>query len=1193
MSAEPTSHPPRGRRVLRWALAGVFVVLVGVGVGVYRTYTDPVRVRREAEAAIGRLVGGTCTIREASFSLLGGVRLGDVSIEVVGKQPVFRCSQVTAEHDPWALIAGTFRWTKLTTIQPTLDILYDDATGETNLGGFQPGGRSAGSGPNSWPTVELRDALIRFSRRDDSSVRLLEELTLTLRGRATSPGQSAYDIVWHDQRDDRTGHTQWDFAAGLPRNIEGGLPAISMESVALAVSTRIESRTNWSDLLGIAGKVRVTDYNLVETAENPRSITLALSGASLSVPCDVEERSLPLDQRYLRFGDVSGEVVLGPDAATVKFEALFHGARCNVDGKVRRVGDTLSSLADWEMEGAATVRSLLLPRGDASAPMEQQRVVRAWPQLVKMQQDYDPHGAVDLDVAVRKAAGEEKIQATKATITARGGDASTRWFPYRGENLSGTVEYSPDGVKIRDVCGDHDQGRVCVNGEFARPDKCAAAWLRITGDKIAFDQELLVGLEQRYREIAEPFEIDAPLDLGISLRRQECGAAESSPWDWEGRISFKDATLRHPRLSLPLTQASGNIRVAPGQIQSLYLTSEIAGAVMAVTGNVDFLDNGVYDGSYRMQLEGVEIPSELDSFIPAAAKGIVQDLGISGRMNLDIGISSNSGRGMEFLYANIETQSLNTNGAKIPVPMRSLHGMIVIESDQVRIGPLQGRVGGSPITLEGTASWDGSSPSFDVVIHSPELVVGETLKAAFPASLREALSPWNIGDSIEARLHVWREADSQTSFDLVARLPGVAVEHPAIPSPLRNVRGTIRADGDGFRSDDLTLDYAETGANVSFDFGRNTSGWRGDVSMVAAGVSLNDDLRAALPTMLRTAWDKVSPQGRIDVDRLKLLYERPLEENATWSLDGDLQLHRVSLPGVAEVEQVDGLLTVRGALFDGQGGTALGGEVSLDSVQLAGRAFTNVQSPWSLSRDAKGTVALTFADARGEIYGGTVGGQLTLGADDRGANYSASAMVYSMNLAPWIDAGRRRSPEVLEGSAEYRPSLVRGRANLILNLSGAVGDVSSRRGAGRVEIREGFLYRLPALLAVLSVVNVTLPKEEFVHDAEAQFYLVGQEVFLEAIQMQGGPLTLVGSGIVSLPDQAVDLRLYANSTTALSHVPLISDIIEGTTKELIELRVTGPISRPTVRPTPFRGVSEELKSLFQKKEKKPLSPAGR
>lgn len=1194
MSVLPSASTSRRRRLVRTALGTTLTVaMVTCGLA-YRHYTDPVYIRAAAKAAMERIIGGRCSIGAASFSLRSGVRLTDVVIIPAVGEPVFFCREVNAAHEPLALFGGEFRLTAITAIEPTLKIVYDDATGQSNLAGLFATPSDPVERRGSWPTVELRDASIQLSRRGAGVDRLVESLNLTVRGRVSDAGPSKYDVVWHDERDDRSGHSQVELSSGLLRNVTGGLPAMSLESVALAVASEYDAATAWGDLLGLTGKVRVTDYNLIESPQSPRSATLSLQDASLSIPTSAEEREVPPDQRYFAFRGVSGGVLLTPEAVTATFAGSLRGSECSVAATIRRAGDEWASLREVGLEGTIGLRSLHLPRGDSDAPIEERRFFEAWPQLLSFQQDYDPRGPVDLDISLSKDPGEDHIQVRRATLTLRGGEASARWFPYQGRNMRGTVEYSPEGVDIKDVCGEHEGGTACVNGHFDKPNKCSPAQMRILGERIPVDEHLLNGLEARYRRIVDPFDIDVPLSVDVQLRRGACQGAKYEPFEWTGEIAFSDATLRHERLAFPMTEAKATFRVTAQRIEDMWLRAKIGGQPIQLVGDVFFFEEGRHHGFYRASLTDIEPAAELLSMLPPTVADWVNGLHPSGRLDALVGLESEDNGGLTFTSAELQLRSMAFEPDAFPIPIRSLEGPVSVGPTGVTVGPLKGSVTSSSLVVEGDASFGGSRPTYNLNVKSPDLVLGVMLREALPPTIRDSLAAWKLLDPIGVEVHVRDTPPSaELEYEVTAQLRGVTIEHEDLPQPLQNVRGSLIADAGGVRSKDLTLDYAGASASVDFRFAHDAMGTNGAVEIVAGDVTLDDAKREALPTGLRTMWDRAVPRGVVDLDSVRLRYSEPADGMPRWTIDADAGFRGLSLPGLAEVDQIDGRVAFTGDLLDDRGGISLGGELRLDSMQLSGRPLTTITAPWTLSRDGKGSLALNFPDARGELFGGTVGGQFVVTSDDRGTLYSSSAMVYGMSLAPWIDAGRRRAPEVLEGSAEYKPSQVRGRVNLTLSLSGEVGDAASRRGAGQIEIREGYIYRLPVLMAVLNVVNVSLPKEDFVHDAEATFYLVGNQLSLEAIQMQGGPLTLLGSGSVSLPDQAVDLRLYASSTTALSHVPLISDIIEGTTKELIELRVTGPISRPTVRPTPFRGVSEELSRLFQKKERKPLTPSGK
>lgn len=1188
----PTTPQKMSKR-RRWILgvlgAGVLAVLIA-GFLVYRGLTNPQRVRAIAEEQLSRIIGGRCTIGEASFSLFGEVRLTNVSVSPAGGETVFTCRQVNAAHDAVTLLGGELHLTAVTAIEPRLKFLYDDATGQSNFAGLFSKTETTKSASGRWPTIELRNAVVSVGRRTDAGEHSLEDLHLTLRGRPTASDPSRYDVVWHDDGDDSSGHSQIDLSTGLLKNVNGGLPSMSIEAVMLAVASKYDAAAAWGDLLGITGKVRVTNYNLMGSNEAPRSATIRLDDASLSIPASEGERELPSDRRYLNFQHVRGNVVVTSAEVGAFFEAIIQGAECIVKATIRRSGEAWTTLRDLQAEGEIELKTLRVPRDDADAPGDERRFVQAWPQLTSFLRDYEPRGLMDLDIFLWKDAGEDQVQVRHAVVTPRGGEASARWFPYQGRNLRGSVTYSPGGVSISDICGDHDGGTVCVNGHFDKPDKCAPARLRIVGEKIPYDESLIGGLSERYRRMVEPFKLDVPLRAEVQLERGACENGVSADWTWSADIVFSHAALRHDRLSFPLENAGAMLHVTNERIERLALEAEIEGTPVSVDGSVYFFDEGRHHGIYTARLSGADLSSHLMTLLPAAAGDAINGLHPSGRLDAQLRMESEDEIGLTVQSGELQLLSVDVEPEAFPVAIRSLQGPVLFHSLGLKIGPLQGRQGRSAVTIAGDAKFGGESPEFDLSVKSPDLLFGETLQAALPTAIRESLLPLRIREPFEVEVNVRRHADrTKIDWDLAARLPGVTVDHEKLPEPLRNVRGTVTADPSGFRGQELLAEYA--GAKLRADFAAPL-GSDQSVAFDLDGVVLDENFRSAVPAAFLPLWDRLTPHGRLRIETGKLTHTRAPDGRAVWNIEAALRLNDLAFLGLGDLERIDGTVTAHGTIFDEDGGSDLQGEIHLDQLTYAGRTLTQVSSPWSYRRTPEGPSALSLQDVRGEVYGGMVGGQWTLAGDDRGSTYSASAMLYGMNLAPWIDAGRRRAPEVLEGSAEYKPSQVKGRVDLTLNLSGDAGDRASRRGAGRIEVREAQIYRLPFLLAILNVVNVTLPKEDFVHDAEARFFVTGDRIDLETVELQGGPLTLLGSGTVSLPDQAVDLRLYATSATALSHVPLIADIIEGTTKELVELRVTGPIARPTVRPAPFRGVSEEIKNLFQKKERKPIAPSG-
>jgi hypothetical protein len=387
--------------------------------------------------------------------------------------------------------------------------------------------------------------------------------------------------------------------------------------------------------------------------------------------------------------------------------------------------------------------------------------------------------------------------------------------------------------------------------------------------------------------------------------------------------------------------------------------------------------------------------------------------------------------------------------------------------------------------------------------------------------------------------------------------------------------------------------YAGADVQVDFDTHETEDGEEETIVLSATDLPLDGNVRGLLPERLRGGWDRAGLRGRVDVRCNQLHYRQSqAAPYPMWSVDGRIDLHHVDAPGLAELEDLSGTLSGSGTLVDRLGGATLSGRLQLASGRLYARALSDIESAWSLVRSADGLGRLALDDTQAAIYEGALTGQAELLVGPDRSDYNLSATVHGMQIAPWLRAGR--TPEAVPAvtAGDDAPDEVRGSADAHLYLTGVVGDPLSRRGGGRLEVRDGFIYRLPILLAILNVLDISIPNDDALHTLEAEFFVLGNRLNLTDIALRGGSLMLVGEGSMSLPDQAVDLRLVNIGTRSWARLPILADLVEGAARGFVELRVTGPVSRPTVRAQPLRALSDELKRLFQKKPPRKIARAG-
>jgi hypothetical protein len=353
-------------------------------------------------------------------------------------------------------------------------------------------------------------------------------------------------------------------------------------------------------------------------------------------------------------------------------------------------------------------------------------------------------------------------------------------------------------------------------------------------------------------------------------------------------------------------------------------------------------------------------------------------------------------------------------------------------------------------------------------------------------------------------------------------------------------------------------------------------------------LALDDSLRDVFPESVRRVWDRVGVSGRADVHLHPLAYRcAEIGAPTVWSVGGTLDLLEVALSSVASMEDLRGTVTVEGTLVDRMGGTMLRGELENASLRVFNRVLTDVSTPWSHVQMADGQGRFSMDDVQGRMYDGILTSRTEINFDVQDTRYDVSGAVHGVDIKQFVAAGRESGPV---GSKQ---SEVSGRVDASLTLVGVVGAPPSRKGTGRIEVREGELFRMPLMLAVLNVINLTLPTGRSTDQAEANFFVLGSRLTLDDIRIEGHGLAFVGSGVFSLPDKGLDLNLVHQNPNENIRVPGLSDAVEMAMGKFVALHVTGPLHQPRVVARPLPGISDELKRLFKKKKPKKMQATSR
>ncbi|MBU0717339.1 MAG: DUF3971 domain-containing protein, partial [Planctomycetes bacterium] len=1037
--------------------------------------------------------------------------------------------------------------------------------------------------------VELRDAHVKVVYRDDAKEHTVEDLLLNVRARPARADSPFYDIVWEGGGAKiARGHSRINLSNGRVENISGGLPWMSLEAVMIAVNARYDTAGAWSDLLGLKGLVRATDYSFSGGADETktRSATVELDNASLSIPINEYEHTLPPDQRYLRFDQVLGTAVLTASGIEAEFTGLLYGSPCTVWARLQGGIERLRSLDDVAVDVRLKARQLRLPEADPNAPAEQRRFIERWGSVREFYERFDPHGLVDVEIDAEKPAGpQQEFVAHRVLLTARGADASHCSLPYRVRDLRGVLEFTSDhGIFVRDIRGQHDGGSVAVNGWFSGPRRSDSANLRIRGKDLPIDDALTNAVPTKYREVREWLNPQGLLDVDLTLtRKARAGATTRDDWDARTILSFRDISACYRGFPYDLDRVSGEVVLEGDQAELRNVVGWSGEGLVKVAGELTLVDGDARKVQLVVNGENIAFDDKLMSALPESWRGRLAAFHPRGRFDSRTLLRLAPGDAALRCDSDVALSDVSIRPDRFPVTIEGINGQLTLTRDRIVLHEAAGRYGGATATAAGVVDLTVSPQETDVMIRANGLIVDDVLRAAMPAKLQSALARWRVEGPLDADITLQQDIErggGGLALEATARLDGAAVQHDLFPIPFEAVRGEIVFGRDGARAVGVRARYGQASVLLDFENHETDQAEEGTIKLTAQGVALDHSFRDILPADLRQAWDRLELSGSADLrlDHLGYHHEHGLPD-AVWSVEGSARLYEVGLPGLTEIQHVSGTVTGTGMLVDRLGGTTLNGSTDFASLHLRGRQLTNLTGPWSYVQTADGEGRFALDSVQASIYGGSIWVQVDAMFNRARTTYSFAAIVHDMGIGPFLNVDSSPGP----GSPEHIE--LGGNADVRMYVSGEIGDATVRRGSGRVEIVEGEIYRLPIILAILNVLNLSLPEGYAFDDAEADFFLIGDTLELRNILLRGDVLALAGSGAMSLSDRGLDLDLVNVSPHRWARdVPGLAAFVEGASRELVELHVTGSLAQPRVTAVPLRAISDELKQLFQRKK---------
>ncbi len=1178
----PARRRSRGpTSVVRYLASIVVATLLVGGYVAFKYMTSPNRVLERARDYLTDWTQGQVQIDEADFAFFEGLHLRNVRIATplaahaaqsnrsIESRTVFFAKDLYLKHQPLSLLSGRLAISEIVATEPTFSIVKSCRDGRFN---WQELFAREAHAPQSrtHPRIRLREARVLLSRLGEDLP--AKPLSLNVLATPETPRKDVYTVHWTQRsREGRSGRLLIDLVTLRVQAVEGGLPTMPIGAALVALPPRLAPVEQWLSLLGLSGQISADDFVL--DPKHQTYVTMTLRGVSLSLPLDATERTLSPQERFLRLDRVGGTIRFDGLALSADLNGDFNGSKCRITGQSTGKLSDASSISDIGFKVIVTCKALRLPEYDPAARPPEARFIDRWHKVKKFFTAFDPHGLVNLELSLLKAPGPKYgVVIQRGRLVPRGGNASYHLFPYRLEDLTGLVEFTDGGVLLKGLTGRHGTGQVVINGKIDQIWRHSAVELDIEAADAPFNEALYRALPKRYQGIWRQFDPRGTANVRVHLKRDRGTAERAAPWKPDVRAHLLGVNVCFVGFPYPIEQVTGRMRVSADRIELDQLSGRNGPASVTISGWA--CPGTERNTAIDLTVEASDVPLDehLAQALPEDARAAFDQFRPAGRLSLcgRVFMTPGSSRVGYDMLARLNDASICYR--EFPYKVHNVNGTVKFTPEQATIVDVSGRHGQATIKASGSVRLHDNQPQAEVLVAADEVVLDDEFRNVLPDKFKAAWSLFDPAGTVSVRTQIFqigRGDHAARSHRTVIRALGNDMTYKNFPLPLHNVRGRIIVTDHDLQLVDVTAEYELARLAFGGQFNFQPPNRVGSFRLEARNMPFSDKLYNALPWRMKRVWRAAQPQGTFDLRLDQLIYRRAGQDPADWQFDGDLTLHDAQLKTGFEWTGLEGTVSGRGQARGRGEGFGIDAQLDIKRATIDDRKITNVSGRLV---KAPASSLLSVDDLTGIIYGGLASGfsQVTFG--DRGAKYAVSVVVNDMQLDPFVNAKRKG-----DGN---QPGL-EGRVSGNMFLAGTAGDPSSRRGGGEVHIHQAEMAKLPLILSVLNVADLSVEDENAFHDTAIKFYLEADRLTLENIALLGPGLMILGSGWVHTPTQQMDLTLVAGQPQGIPPVPFFTEILEGAARELMEVTVTGTPGRPRFRVRSLRSVQAALETLLQ------------
>jgi hypothetical protein len=344
-------------------------------------------------------------------------------------------------------------------------------------------------------------------------------------------------------------------------------------------------------------------------------------------------------------------------------------------------------------------------------------------------------------------------------------------------------------------------------------------------------------------------------------------------------------------------------------------------------------------------------------------------------------------------------------------------------------------------------------------------------------------------------------------------------------------------------------------------------------SLVAERLMVDREFVEALPPAIRKPVADLNVAGAVDArGSLTFAREGGVQQPVVSRWDLTFGLMQNSLEPSVRIDNVHGAVRLVGT-HDPRRGYTCQGELDLDAATYKGYQFTQVRGPFEIqpqqvvfgTRARRLAAPQTPAPVTAKIFDGTVAGDCVVMTGSE-PGFTLAAQLSAADLG-------RYAREMLPGRQDLS-----GKVLATTQLWSSGRGAHALRGQGRIRLRDGDIYELPVMVSLLKMLSVRAPDSSAFSSADIDYRIEGEHFYFDRINFHGDAISLLGKGEMDFNRQT-NLNFYAIVGRDEVRLPLIRPILSEASRQMMEIRVSGPIDQPRIVSEAFPGARQFLQQV--------------